>query len=116
MDRLLQDLRFAFRVLWKDRSFAVTTVARGEGVGRDLWRALSAEFPRLFWRSRADNPITSWYREHCDGLQRLAVPTATGDTAPWVVFWRGLAPDELPAAIAHCATTPPDFLSYGPPP
>ncbi|MDO8681698.1 MAG: ABC transporter permease [Acidobacteriota bacterium] len=27
MDRLLQDLRFAFRLLWKDRSFAVTTIA-----------------------------------------------------------------------------------------
>ena len=27
MDRLLQDLRFAVRVLWKDRSFAITTVA-----------------------------------------------------------------------------------------
>lgn len=27
MDRLLQDLRFAVRVLWKDRSFAVTTMA-----------------------------------------------------------------------------------------
>jgi len=27
MDRLLQDLRFATRVLWKDRSFAITTVA-----------------------------------------------------------------------------------------
>lgn len=27
MDRLLQDLRFATRVLWKDRSFAVTTIA-----------------------------------------------------------------------------------------
>lgn len=27
MDRLLQDLRFAVRLLWKDRSFAITTVA-----------------------------------------------------------------------------------------
>src|SRR5690242_14569002 len=27
MDRLLQDLRFAGRLLWKDRSFSVTTIA-----------------------------------------------------------------------------------------
>lgn len=27
MDRLLQDLRFAVRLLWKDRSFSVTTIA-----------------------------------------------------------------------------------------
>src|SRR5215212_7136052 len=27
MDRLLQDLRFSGRVLWKDRSFALTTIA-----------------------------------------------------------------------------------------
>ncbi len=27
MDRLLQDLRFAARLLWKDRSFAITTIA-----------------------------------------------------------------------------------------
>src|SRR6188472_1664756 len=27
MDRLLQDLRFAVRLLWKDRNFSITTVA-----------------------------------------------------------------------------------------
>ena len=27
MDRLLQDLRFAVRLLWKDRSFSLTTIA-----------------------------------------------------------------------------------------
>ena len=27
MDRLLQDLRFATRLLWKDRSFSLTTIA-----------------------------------------------------------------------------------------
>ena len=27
MDRLLQDIRFALRLLWKDRSFSATTVA-----------------------------------------------------------------------------------------
>src|SRR5215510_1477551 len=27
MDRLLQDVRFATRLLWKDRSFSITTIA-----------------------------------------------------------------------------------------
>lgn len=84
--------------------FAVTTVARGEGVGRDLWRALVADWPRLYWRSRADNPITPWYRDQCDGLHRVTIAGA-----PWVVLWRGLDPTEIPAAIAYCVSAPPDF-------
>jgi acetylglutamate synthase len=84
--------------------FAVTTVARGEGVGSDLWRALVADWPRLYWRSRADNPITPWYRDQCDGLHRFEL----AGTA-WMALWRGLAPAEIPAAIEHCVTTPPDF-------
>jgi bifunctional N-acetylglutamate synthase/kinase len=84
--------------------FAVTTVARGEGVGRDLWRQLTADYPRLFWRSRAENPITSWYREQCDGLQRIDVAGK-----PWVVLWRGLPAAQLADAIAYCQAAPPDF-------
>lgn len=84
--------------------FAVTTVARGEGVGRDLWRHLTNDLPQLFWRSRAENPITSWYREQCDGLQRITV-----EGKAWVVLWRGLGPDQLAAAIRYCAAAPPDF-------
>lgn len=84
--------------------FAVTTVARGEGVGRDLWRHLTGELPQLFWRSRADNPITSWYREQCDGLQRITV-----EGKPWVVLWRGLSAEQLAAAIHYCQAAPPDF-------
>ena len=86
--------------------FAVSTVARGEGIGRDLWRALSLDLPRLYWRSRAENPITSWYREQCDGLQRIVI----GDTA-WVVLWRGLDAAEVPTAIANCRNAPVDFVS-----
>ena len=86
--------------------FAVTTVSRGEGVGRDLWRAMAADMPRLFWRSRAANPITSWYREQCDGMQRVQL---AGET--WWVLWRGLAPLEVATAIDYCATTPPDFVA-----
>jgi acetylglutamate kinase len=84
--------------------FAVNTVARGEGVGRDLWRVLVVDWPRLYWRSRADNPITSWYRDQCDGLHRFQA----GGVA-WVALWRGLAPAEIPAAIDHCMTALPDF-------
>jgi acetylglutamate kinase len=84
--------------------FAVTTVARGEGVGGDLWRALAADHPRLFWRSRAGNPITAWYRDQADGLVRVTI-----DGAPWVVLWRGLAPSEIAAAVAYCEQSPADF-------
>jgi len=84
--------------------FAVGTVSRGEGVGRDLWRAMEADFPRLFWRSRADNPITSWYRENSDGMVRIRIADAA-----WWVLWRGLAPLEIPSAIQYCATAAPDF-------
>jgi acetylglutamate kinase len=84
--------------------FAVGTVSRGEGVGRDLWRAMEGQFPRLFWRSRADNAVTSWYRENCDGMVRLSIG---GD--PWWAMWRGLAPLEIPLAIEHCQQLPPDF-------
>jgi acetylglutamate kinase len=85
--------------------FAVDVGARGEGIGRDLWRAMTADYPRLFWRSRSSNPITAWYRENCDGLQRIA--SRSGD---WTVLWRGLAPSEIPDAIAYCRDLPPDFV------
>jgi acetylglutamate kinase len=85
--------------------FAVGTVSRGEGIGADLWRALAADFPRLFWRSRADNSITSWYRDQCDGMARITVQ----DTE-WWVLWRGLAPLEIATAIDYCRSSPPDFL------
>lgn len=84
--------------------FAVGTVSRGEGVGRDLWRVMEHHVPRMFWRSRADNPITSWYRDNCDGMARIHT---AGDA--WWVCWRGLAPLEIPLAIEYCQASPPDF-------
>lgn len=80
--------------------FAVGLAARGEGVGGDLFRAMAAEHPRLFWRSRHDNPIAGWYTKRADGLQRVGA---------WTVFWRGLAVEEIPAAIAHASAAPVDF-------
>jgi acetylglutamate kinase len=88
--------------------FAVTTVARGEGVGRDLWRPLTTDFPRLYWRSRADNPITAWYRDQCDGLHRFVM-----GGEKWLVLWRGIDDAEIPAAIAYARDAPPDFHGAG---
>jgi acetylglutamate kinase len=84
--------------------FAVTLEARGEGVGRDLWRSMDADLPRLYWRSRAANPISAWYREQCEGAQRVRI-----DDTEWIVFWRGLAAAELPGAIAYATSSAPDF-------
>jgi acetylglutamate kinase len=80
--------------------FAVEQRARGEGVGRDLWRAIAADHPSLFWRSRPSNPITPWYTDQCDGLIR---------SDEWHVFWRGLSPESIAAAVAHATTASDDF-------
>ncbi len=41
--------------------FVVTQQARGEGLGAALWQVLRGTFPKMYWRSRANNPIAGWY-------------------------------------------------------
>lgn len=80
--------------------FAVGLAARGEGVGRDLWRRIRADFPRLHWRARAANPITRWYVHQAHGFHRCG---------PWNVFWIGLEAGEIAAAIEGATARAPDF-------
>lgn len=80
--------------------FAVTREAQGEGIGRDLWQALVAEHPVLFWRARSQNAIRSWYEKQCDGLVRVR---------DWTVYFKGLAPERIPEAIGHALAQPLDF-------
>jgi acetylglutamate kinase len=80
--------------------FAVDREAQGEGMGRDLWEAVAADHPAVFWRARADNPIGAWYTKLCDGLVRFA---------DWSVFWKGLPPERIAAAIEHARTRPVDL-------
>jgi GNAT superfamily N-acetyltransferase len=82
--------------------FAVGPEARGAGIGRDLWRAITAEHTRFSWRARAANPITGWYIQQADGLFRAGA---------WNVFWCGLAPEEIPAAIDAALARPEDFAA-----
>jgi len=62
--------------------FAVTTEAQGEGIGGSIWHRMRRENPKLFWRSRANNPINTWYAQNADGLYK---------TDKWWVFWCGMS-------------------------
>lgn len=80
--------------------FAVSAEAQGEGIARDLWEAAVAETPVVFWRARRTNPIGEWYARLCDGL--LRVPD-------WTVYWKGLAPASIPAAVDWALSRPVDI-------
>ena len=47
--------------------FAVLDDARGEGLGGAVWRRLIAYAPKLYWRSRTDNPVNEFYFATCHG-------------------------------------------------
>lgn len=61
--------------------FAVTPEAQGAGLGAAVWQALIHRFPRFYWRSRVDNPVTQWYYEQADA-------SITRDR--WVALSRGI--------------------------
>ena len=80
--------------------FAVEPEAQGEGMGRDLWEAISRDYPALYWRGRPENPIASWYASVCDGMVRLP---------EWIVYWRGVETARIPEVIEAARARPPDF-------
>jgi acetylglutamate synthase len=82
--------------------FAVERTAQGEGIGGDLWKAITRDYASVFWRARPDNPITPWYAKQCDGLHRFP---------EWHVFWKGLPADRVEDAIQFACGLPPDFVS-----
>lgn len=84
-------------VVYLDK-FAVLDEARGEGLGGAVWRRLTAYAPKLYWRSRSDNPINEFYFATCHGAVK---------TGHWTVFWRG--EDDLsriPAMVERIAALP----------
>ncbi len=86
--------------------FAVLPVARGEGLGQDLWWSLTKVAPSLYLRARADNPINSWYRSVCDGMHR---------SGRWIVYWRGVDANSVPELVSDALTRPEDFEAAGRP-
>jgi len=74
--------------------FAVTPEAQGAGLGAAVWQTLIQRCPQLYWRSRADNPITRWYFDKAD---------ASFTRGKWVAFSVGIGDfDQLRRCMDDC--------------
>lgn len=81
--------------------FAVADDAQGEGLGAAAWSVMRQETPKLFWRSRHDNPINAFYLQAADGCLKCG---------HWTVFWYGLDGfAEIERAVAYCLDKPASF-------
>lgn len=81
--------------------FAVTNEAQGEGIGGSIWQRLRRENEKLFWRSRANNPVNAWYAQKADGLYK---------TKKWWVFWCGMSDfSEIQRSVERALEMPATF-------
>ena len=62
------------------------------GIGKKLWGALVSNHSKFVWRANNNNPINDFYREHCDGMQKIE---------GWIIYWKGLNHDELEKGIGY---------------
>ncbi|MEA2699297.1 MAG: bifunctional N-acetylglutamate synthase/kinase, partial [Myxococcales bacterium] len=85
--------------------FAVERAAQGEGIGTELWSAMTRDYPAFFWRARPTNSIVPWYVKQCDGMLRLP---------DWHVFWRGLTVEQVEPAIRYALSASVDLLPLSP--
>ena len=82
--------------------FAVNARAQGAGIGASLWSKLTERYPKLYWRSRVNNPINAWYMTKADGMYR---------SGQWLIFWRGLdSSSEIENAIQYAKSVTPSFI------
>ena len=85
--------------------FAVTTEAQGAGIGASLWRRMTSDEPKFYWRARADNPINTWYFQHAAGAMKQK---------EWVVFWNGIdSYDEIKSCVDHALSLPATLRAHG---
>ena len=61
--------------------FAVTTLAQGQGLGKAIWEKMLNYHPEIYWRSRVNNKINTWYYKQADFSYKQN---------NWVVFSYGL--------------------------
>lgn len=68
--------------------FAVTSQAQGQGLGKAIWEKMLDYYPEIYWRSRSNNKINTWYYKQAD---------CTYKKDYWIVFSCGM---ELAEAMA----------------
>jgi len=61
--------------------FAVTPLAQGQGLGKSIWQQMLLSYPQIYWRSRIDNKINSWYYKQADCSYKKG---------QWIVFSCGM--------------------------
>lgn len=85
--------------------FAVTPEAQGAGLGAAVWQALMQRCPQLYWRARADNPITPWYFDQAD---------ASFTREKWVAFSVGIDDfDQLQRCRDDCLSRRESWVENG---
>ncbi|MFT4924005.1 MAG: acetylglutamate kinase [Phenylobacterium sp.] len=82
--------------------FVVADDAKGEGLGKTVWRKLVEDNPKLFWRCRPDNTINGFYFKQSTGCYK---------TDEWTVFWYGVSDYKQIAECIDYALSKPATLN-----
>ena len=74
--------------------FAVTPMAQGQGLGKSIWQQILLSYPKIYWRSRINNPINAWYSKQAECSYKKE---------GWMVFSCGLNLQESLNCMEHGA-------------
>ncbi len=80
--------------------FAVDEIARGEGIGRDIWDIMKNHYSSVFWRSKKENTLNKWYVKEADGHCKLE---------KWNVYWINMDVKCIPGICRYLARLEEDF-------
>lgn len=95
---LLKENEFGFLL----SKFAVDEIARGEGIGRDVWNEMKRQHKTIFWRAKPENQINKWYARECQGMDK---------GKDWNVYWINLDIEKIPAVCKYLRNQEQDFIS-----
>jgi acetylglutamate synthase len=80
--------------------FAVDEIARGEGIGREIWDEMKLHYKSFFWRAKKHNRINKWYIKESDGFFKLK---------NWNMFWINIDPSLIKPISVFLDNSPEDF-------